>query len=178
MSRSRLLAPFVAVLLLIPAATASGEDQELRVRVMPADMLAITVAESIDFGTLEVGETGHADTDITIINTTAGGWVVTVSGGDLTTSDAAHSIDRGNVVITGGDTDPWGDPAAVQSFSGSLGGAGSPLKILEGTAVAYGEFTLGSPKASLDLTIPEGAEPLQQYRTVLVYTITASTPDS
>jgi hypothetical protein len=176
MRQSRFLAPLVAVLLVIPSATVSGEDQELKVHVMPADTLAISVTPSIDFGALEVGETGHAETDMTIVNTTAGGWVVTVSGGDLTSPDGAHSIDRANVVITGGDIDLWGDPDAVESFSGSLAGEGTALTIVQGTAAAAGQFSLDGPKTTLDLTIPEGTEPLQQYRTVLVYTITASTP--
>lgn len=178
MNHPRLLAPFVAALLMVPSASASAADQELKVRVMPADTLAINVDQSIDFGMLEVGQTGHLDVQMSILNTTAEGWQVTVSGDDLTTSDSAHSIDKANLVVTGGDTDQLGDPSAVESFSGSLGGAGGPLKIVQGTAAAYGELSLDSPKARLDLTIPEGTESLQQYRTVLVYTITAATPGS
>lgn len=178
MNSRRLVVPLVAVLLVIPSATAYGEDQELKVSVLPADTLSISVVPSIDFGTLVVGETGHVDVEMGIVNTTAGGWVVTVSGDDMTSAGSASSIDRDNLAITGGDTDLWGDPSAVQSYSGSIGEAGSPLTIVAGTAAAYGEISLDSPKGRLDLTIPDGTEPLQQYRTVLVYTITAATPGS
>jgi hypothetical protein len=177
MNRTRLLAPIVAALLVIPPATALGGDQELKVRVLPADTLAIDVEESIDFGTLEAGQTGHVEIQIGILNTTSGGWQVTVTGGDLTSGDAAYSIDRSNLRITGGDTDQWGDPNAVEAFSGFPGGAASPLKIVEGSAGAYGQLSLDSPKASLDLTVPADTEPLLLYRTVLVYTITPANPD-
>jgi hypothetical protein len=173
-----LLAPLVAALLVIAPATAAGEDQELKVHVMPADTLAISVAPSIDFGILEVGQTAHVEVAMTVINTTSAGWRVTVSGADLTSPDARFSIDRANLVVTGGDTDPWGDPGVVESFSGPLGDAGSPLRIVQGAAAAYGQLALESPMARLDLTIPEGTEPLQVYRTVLVYTITTWTPGS
>jgi hypothetical protein len=178
MNRSRLLAPLVAVLLMVPAATAFAEDQEVKVRAMPADTLAITVDQSIDFGMLEVGETGHVDIEMTILNTTAGGWEVTVSGGDLTSAGSAYSIDKANLVVTGGDTDRWGDPSAVQAFTGSPGDAEHPLTVVLGTATAYGELSLDSPKTRLELAIPGETEPLLEYRTVLVYTITAAAPDS
>lgn len=178
MNARRLLATSVAVLLLTPSATAYGEDQELKVRVLPADTLAITVDATVDFGTLEVGETGHVDIAISVINTTSSAWQVTVSGDDLTSAGSAFSIDRANLVVHGGDADLWGDPNVVDSLSGPLGDAGSPLTIVQGTADAYGEIKLDSPQARIDLTIPAGTEPLQQYRTVLVYTITAAAPGS
>jgi hypothetical protein len=178
MRQPRLLVPLVAALLVIPSATASGGDQELKVKVMPADTLAISVAPSIDFGMLEVGQTGHAAVAMTIVNTTSEGWQVTVTGGDLLSANASHSIDRTSLVVTGGDVDLWDDPSAVESFSGPVGDDGSPLRIVEGTAVAYGELILDSPMTSLELTIPTGTEPLQEYRTVLVYTITATVQGS
>lgn len=170
----RLVTLLVVGLLVVPTATVAAGDQELKVRILPADTLAITVSQSVDFGTLEVGQTGHVDIDIGIVNTTAGGWEITVSGDDLTSSGTSHVIDKANLVITGGDTDRWGAPGAVESFSGSPGAVGSPLKIVQGTAEAWGEFSLDSPKARLELTIPAGTDSLREYQTVLTYTITAS----
>lgn len=174
MNLPRLVVPVVVALLAMPPATAFAEDQELKVRTLPADTLAITIDASVDFGTLEVGQTGHVDVDVGILNTTAAGWVVTVTGADLTATATASAIDKANLVITGGDTDPWGDPGAVEAFSGSPGSTGSPFTIVQGTAAATGELTLDSPRTHIALTIPAGTEPFHQYRTVLVYTITAA----
>ena len=196
MKPRRVLAALMALVLVIPAATAYGAepdetaDQEVNVHVVPANALAIWVDGRVDFGGMVPLEIRTQEFWINILNTTTGGWEVTVTGVDLysfnwegcnengcwnpTATDPLYTIPKSNLVIAGGDHDHWGSPAAIVSSSGPLGD--SPTTILQATPDAYGEFGLDNPRASLQLTIPENAEPLQQYRTDLVYTIMAWSP--
>jgi hypothetical protein len=184
----------MALLLVIPAASAYGaepKNQEVNVHILPADTLAIQVQEWADFGGMVPDTTQHQDFWLSVVNTTAGGWEVTVTGEDLTSfnwencnmggcynpipTDPLYTIPKSALVVSGGDLDWWDqdDPSldAIRTFAGPPGDVALPLTILQGTSYAHGEFGLDNPQASLDLTIPADAEPMQQYRTVLVYTI-------
>jgi hypothetical protein len=192
----RLLVSFVALLLVVPAASAYAADQEVSVRVLPADTLAVSVDNWADFGGMEVGATGHHDMWLNVINTTGSGWEVTVTGDDLTSftwegcdqngcynptpTVPLYTIAKSNLVVNAGDLDWWDqddpDGNAIRSFSGSPGDVGAPLTLVQGTSLAHGEFGLDNPMSSLELTIPPGTQENQQYRTVLVYTIMAWAP--
>ena len=196
MKPRRLLVSLVALLLVVPAASAYAADQEVNVRVLPVDTLAISVDGWADFGGMEIGETRHHDMWLNIVNTTSGGWEVTVTGGDLTSfnwewcdqngchtpipPDPVYTIAKANLVVSGGDLDWWDpeDPSGntIRPFAGPPGDVGSPFTVVQGTSYAHGEFGLDNPKSSLDLAIPGGTQENQQYRTVLVYTIMAWTP--
>jgi hypothetical protein len=189
-----LRAALMALLLVIPAASAYGAEpanQEVNVHILPADALAISVDQWAEFGGMVPNETRHYDFWLNVVNTTAGGWEVTVTGEDLTSfdwgncdesgcynpipSDPLYTIPKSALVVTGGDLDWWGeeDPSGntVRPFSGTPGDIAEPLTIVQATSYAHGEFGLDNPQASLDLTIPADAQPMQMYRTVLVYTI-------
>jgi hypothetical protein len=192
----RLSVSLVALLLVVPAASAYAADQEVSVRVLPADTLAVSVDNWADFGGMEVGETGHHDMWLNVINTTSNGWEVTVTGDDLTSftwegcdqngcynpipTEPLYTIAKSNLVVSSGDLDWWDqdDPSgnAIRPFSGSPGDLGTPFTLVQGTSLAHGEFGLDNPMSSLDLTIPAGTQENQQYRTVLVYTIMAWAP--
>ena len=192
----RVLVALMALLLVIPAGSAYGANQEVNVHVLPANTLAIEVDGRADFGGLLPGDTGHYDFWIKILNTTAGGWEVTVTGEDMYSfnweycdqngchtpvpTDPLYTIAKSNLVITVGDLNWWDaeDPTGdtILPFSGSPGDIALPTTILQATSYAHGEFGLDNPRASLELTIPADAEALQQYRTDLVYTIMAPTP--
>jgi hypothetical protein len=192
MIRHRLIAAIAAVVLLIPAATAYGADQDVQVHVLPSNALEVNVDGWADFGGLEVGQTGHYDFWLNVTNTTSGGWQVDVTGGDLVPfhwegcdengcynpiQDPGLPILKSNLVVAGGDLDWWDDQGdVVMPFSGTPGDPGTPLTIVQAMSQAHGEFGLDNPMAYLELTIPEGAAEGQQYHTVLTYTITAWNP--
>lgn len=196
MQRRRLLAPLAAVLLMIPAATASAADQDVQVHILPSNALEVSVDEWTDFGGLEVGQTGHYDFWLNVTNTTTEGWQVDVTGGDLYSfywencnengcfnpiaTDPTYFIAKANLVLTGGDLDWWDgdDPSGdtIRPFTGSPGDPGTPFTILQATSFAHGEFGLDNPNTYMELTIPEGTEVGQQYHTTLTYTITTWNP--
>ena len=182
----------MALLLLIPAASAYGAEpanQEVNVHILPADTLSISVDQAADFGGMTPGESRHYDFWLNIVNTTAGGWEVTVTGDDLTSfnwegcndegcynpipTEPLYTIPKSNLVVSGGDVGFFDteEQDAIVSFAGSPGDIGLPTTILQAAPAAHGEFGLDNPSASLDLSIPADAQAMNQYRTVLVYTI-------
>jgi hypothetical protein len=187
-----LSAALMALLLLVPAASAYGAEpanQEVNVHVLPVDTLSISVQEWADFGGMVAGETRNNDFGLNILNTTAGGWEVTVTGSDLTSfiwegcdengcygaidTEPLYTIPKASLVVNGGDLG-WFDTDgqdAIVSTPGSPGDIGLPTTILQAIPAAQGEFMLDSPMASLSLTIPADAQPMQMYHTTLVYTI-------
>lgn len=190
MRRSSLVALVLAVMLLIPAATAYAEDQEVYVHVLPADTLALSVDQSLEFGGVEPGQTAHHDFWLNVVNTTAYGFTITVSGGDLQSFDWEGCDENGcygvvytgeatipstSLVVNGGDLDWWDGQDNVVSPS-SVAVTPDAQTIVSATEAAHGEFGFDNPMASVDLTIPGGATPLLQYHTVLTYTISGPTP--
>jgi hypothetical protein len=192
MQRKRLAAAVAAVLLMVPAATASANDQNVQVHVLPSNALQIWVDEWADFGGMEVGQTSHYDFWMNITNTTSGGWQVDVTGGDLypfhweycdengcsnPVIDPGEPISKANLVVAGGDLSWWDDQGdVVMPSSGNPGDPGTPLTIVQALSPAHGEFGLDDPMAYLELTMPGGVQEGQQYRTVLTYTITPWNP--
>lgn len=198
--KSRIVAAVMALLLVVPAATAFGAEpasnnQEVSVRVLTEDTLGVW-ANNIDFGAIVAGQVSHQDYMINILNTTADGWQVTITGGDLYSfdwegcdqngcynpipTDPSYTIPKTSLVIQPGDIDWWDgeDPTAdaVRPFQGSPGDETSPTTILQGTPYAYGEFGLNNPMSWIELTIPGGTQTNQQYRTDVTYTIMSWTP--
>lgn len=187
--RSRFaLVSLLAVVLMIPAAPAYGADQDVDVQVYPANALAINVQEGLGFG-LVAGQVATQGFWMEILNSTAGGWQVTVDGADLQSywwencnewgcdgrnlTDPLYTIDKSNVVVTGADTsfgdgDPASDPV-ITRYTEPLGVA--PVLIMEGTVDAWGQFGFQS-EPTVQLTIPSDAQP-NQYWTTLTYTIMA-----
>ena len=196
MQRHRLLAGIAAVVLMIPAATAYGADQDVQVHVLPTNALEVSVDQWPNFGGLEVGQKGHYDFWLNVTNTTSGGWQVDITGGDLYSfnwescdengcsnpipTDPAYYIAKSNLVVTSGDLNWWDgdDPTGdtIRPFSGSPGDLGTPFTLVQGTSYAHGEFGLDNPQTYMELTIPEGTQEGQQYHTVLTYTITGWNP--
>jgi hypothetical protein len=198
--KSRIVAAVVALLLIVPAATAYGAEpssnnQEVNVHVLTGDTLGVWV-DQIDFGGLVEGQSRRNDFWINILNTSASGWEVTITAGDLYSfdwggcgpegcydpipTDPMYTISKSNLVIQPGDLDWWDgqDPTgdAIRPFQGSPGDVGSPTTILQGTSYANGEFGLDNPMSWIELTIPGGTQPNLQYRTDVTYTIMAWTP--
>ena len=202
MKPRRVLVALMAMLLVIPAATAYGADQQVNVRVLPDNSLAIYLDEWADLGGLVPGQTGHRDFWLNILNTTGFGWQVSVTGtglesGDWTdcgwggcwgwVPDGKLTIPDENLLLAGGDSNKWDsvDPVvdAILTYSVHPGTIGQP--ILQGTAAAWGEIGLDEPKPYLELTIPYD-DPLtldvdesgmgMQFHTVLTYTMMQWTP--
>lgn len=189
MRRHSLVAPLLAVMLLIPS-TVYAEDQEVTVRILPPDTLAVSVDQSLDFGGIELGATHHRDFWLNVVNTTAYGFDITVSGADLESFDWAGGCDMSgchdpvytgvtipstSLVVNGGDLDWWDGQDNVVNPS-SVAVTTDPQVIISATEAAHGEFGFDNPMASIDLTIPVDATPMLQYRTVLTYTISGPTP--
>jgi hypothetical protein len=189
MRRRIFVAAVVAALVMLPAASAFAADQDVDVQVMPADTLAISVEEGVGFP-IEVGATQTQMFDMEITNTTDTGWVVSVDGADLQgyvweSCDedechdrvlTGHTIDKSNLVLRGGDmswseASPADDPF-ITAFSAPLGV--DPVTIMTGTADATGMmgFYGDDQKPMISVTVPLGT-PIDQYFTVLTYTITA-----
>jgi hypothetical protein len=183
------IAATVAALVMLPAASALAADQDVDVQVLPADTLAISVDEGVGFG-IEVGATATQGFGMQVTNTTDLGWIVSVTGNDLqsymwencdeTGCDGriltGNTIDRSNVVVTGGDL-TWGegDPASdptITAFSAPIGA--DPVTLMIGTAEAYGQLGFYGPdqQPTVEVTVPAGT-PIDQYFTTLTYTITA-----
>jgi hypothetical protein len=178
------VAAAVAALVMLPAASALAADQDVDVQVVPSDTLAVWVQEGIGFQ-IEVGQVQSQPFGMEVTNTTDAGWVVSVDGTDLQSYEwencdpwgcsnrilTGNTIDRSNVVVTGGDNfgdDPGTDPT-ITTGSGALG----PVTIMTGTASAYGRFGFGPPyEPTVQLTLPAGTA-IDQYFTTLTYTITA-----
>jgi len=199
MRPGRLLVSLTSLLLVVPVATAYGAEpatQEVNVHVLPSDVLAISVDGWADFGAMEIAEARQHDFGLNVLNTTSGGWEVTVTGDDLYSfewegcdengcynpipTDPMYTIAKSNLVVTGGDLDWWDgeDPTGdtIRPFVGSPGDVGTPTTILQATSYAHGDFGLDNAWSKLELTIPADAEVMHQYRTELVYTITGWTP--
>ena len=185
-SRVFLVAIATAVLLM-PATTVFGADQDVDVQVLPADTLGINIHNGIGFA-IEIGESATQPFGMDITNTTDGGWFVTVDGPDLQSYEWANcdemgcydrtvtgnTIPKSNVVVTGGDA-CWTnecDPATDSTITSSAVALGdNPVTIMEGTSEAYGLFGFGEPyDAKVQVTIPAGSV-YGQYFTVLTYTI-------
>ena len=188
MRRHSLVALLLAVSLLIPA-TAYAEDQEVNVHVLSPDTLALSVDQGVDFGGVELGQMRHHDFWINVVNTTAFGFSISVSGGDLESFEWAGcdmngcydpiytgvTIPSTSLVVTGGDLDWWdGQDNVVNPASVAV--TTDPQTIISATEAAHGEFGFDNPMASMELTIPVDAVPMLQYRTVLTYTISGPTP--
>lgn len=191
MRRYPLIAPLMALLLLIPAATAYGADQEVYVQVLPPDTLAISVEQSANFGGVELGQARHYDFWMGVTNTTADGFNVTVSGNDLESFEwegcdesgcwnpipTGTTIPSTSLVVNGGDLDWWDVDAGYDVVvPASVSVTPAAQTIVTAGAAAHGEFGFDNPMASLDLTIPMDATAMLQYRTVLTYTINGPTP--
>jgi len=198
MKPRRLFVSLMALMLLIPAATAYGADQEVHVNVLPADALAVSVDGWADMG-VEVGTTAHWDFWINILNTKTTGWEVNVSGDalqsghwtDCSPGGCSGWVDDGVLAfptdvlqITGGDLDWWDGADAtgntIRPFTGPVG-----TTILQATSYAHGNFGLDNPQSYLEVTPPaddlgtvdvdESGAGLE-FHTVLTYTIAVWTP--
>lgn len=198
--KSRIVAAVMAILLVVPAATAyaaepASNNQEVNVRVLTDDSLGVW-AEHMDFGPVVAGQVPRRDFWINILNTSATGWAVTITGGDLysfdwegcdqngcynpTPTDPQYTIPKSNLVIQPGDLDWWDadDPTgdAIRPLQGSPGDGTLPTTILQGTSYAFGEFGLDNPMSWIELRVPGNTQPNQQYRTDVTYTIMPWTP--
>lgn len=186
------LAAVVAAVLVMPVSTALGADQDVEVHVYPANTLAIEVQDQLGFD-LVPGTSNLQPFWMQVTNTTAGGWQVLVDGNDLQSfewtdcdewgcytrgpSDPLFTIDKSNIVVTGGDfcwTGEGCDPTAdslVTAYSQALSDVGAVL-IMEGTA--WGSFGFGPAPydPSVELTLPAETA-AAQYWTTLTYTIMA-----
>lgn len=187
----RLLASvLVAVAVAVPS-PAFAADQDVDVRVLPANTLGISVQDGLGWQ-MAVGDTRVEPFNMQVMNTTGGGWLVTVAGADLQSYDWGHcdeygcydrtptvplyTIDNANVTVTGGDVcwgceDPATDPT-ITTYSVPIDD--SPTLLMEGTADAWGEIGFGPPyEPTVQLTIPEGTTVGFSYWTTLTYTIMA-----
>jgi hypothetical protein len=184
----------MTALLVMPATTALGADQDVDVQVFPANTLAIEVQDQLGFA-MVVGQTNSQSFWMQVTNTTSGAWQVTVDGNDLASydwtdcdewgcytrvpTDPLNTIPKSNVVVTGGDFCWSGegcDPAAdglVTAYSQALSDLG-PVLIMQGTAEAWGSFGFGPApyEPTVELTIPADAA-TAMYWTTLTYTIMA-----
>jgi hypothetical protein len=199
MNPRRLATLVFALLLMIPAGSAYAQDpatQEVNVRVLPPNALAIQVDNWADLGSMVLGEVREHDFGMSVINTTSGGFQVTVIGDDLRSfnwtdcgeggcfgpvpTDPEYTIPKENLIVTGGDLDWWDgvDPTGntVRPYAVVPGDELSPAVVLEATAYAVGDFGFDNPNPQLKLTIPSDAQTMYQYRTELTYTIMGWTP--
>jgi hypothetical protein len=183
-------------MLLIPAATAYGlepGEQEVTVRVLPPDTLAVNIDQWVDFGPMAQGELRHYDFGLNVLNTTSGGFAISVSGGDLQSfewegcdesgcwnplpTDPLYTIPSTSLVVNGGDLDWWDEQAGYDVVvPASVPVTTTPDLIVSATQYAHGEFMFDNPWGSIDLTVPSDAQPMHQYRTVLTYTIAGTPP--
>jgi hypothetical protein len=181
----------MALVLVIPAATAYGADdqatQPVDVTVLPAGLLTVDVDGS-SFGVMVPGQTTTRGFRMNVTNTSnpAAGWVVTVTGGVFESGywdcdefgctwvpdSSPETIPASALSITGGDLNWWEDPSVIVPGSGTFGGA--PITIDTATALAWGGFDIKEPSPELTLAVPAATVPGLQYRTVLTYTITAA----
>ena len=180
----------VVMVLLAPMA-AIAADQTVEVNVLAAGTLAIDVEHDFGLGVAVPGATtAENGFHMYITNVSSGGWEVTVESTDLTSfnrenceewgcdrvdTDPLYTIDASNLYFKGGDADHWGDPGAVTGHTTFLAGAGTPEKILEGTADAYGAFDISEPHTSVQVTVP-ALQAIAEYWATLTYTIMAPTP--
>lgn len=190
--KNRVLVAALMVAALALPAPAFGTDQDVDVQVHPADTLGIGVQEFLNFQ-MAVGATNVTRFHMEVLNTTAGGWEVTVAGPDLQSyywldcdefgqcsnrapTDPPYTIDNANLTVTGGDAcygceDPGTDPM-ITAHSVPLNDA--PTLLMEGTAEAWGLMGFGDPyDARLQLTVPEGTAAGYSYWTTITYTIMA-----
>jgi hypothetical protein len=132
----------------------------------------------------------HHEFWLNVVNTTAYGFTISVSGGDLQSFEwtgcdmegcwdpfntEQGTIPSTSLVVNGGDTEQFdGQDNVVGAFSVAV--TPDPQIIVSATEAAQGEFGFDGPMTSIDLTIPGDAIPLLQYRTVLTYTISGPTP--
>ena len=199
MKPRRLFVSLMALMLLIPAATAYGADQEVHVNVWPADALAVSVDTWADMG-VEAGRTAHFDFWLNVLNTKTTGWEVTVTGDALQSghwtdcqpggwcsgwvNDEVLAFSTDVLQITGGDLDWWDaeDPTG-NTIRPDTGPVGTP--ILQATSYAHGNFGLDKPRSYLEVTPPlddpatldvdESGAGLE-FHTMLTYTIAVWTP--
>jgi hypothetical protein len=186
--RTVFLSAVLFVLLVFPAGAAafgSGEsaDQDLDAEVVPDHLLGIEVTD-VSFGPVRRGESSEQRFGLRVLDTTSGGWSVTVAGADLTaTGDACP------VGVEGWCVGPEGEPATIPNANlflqgGSLadvviGGSGTlaeqPLELVRGVAAAGSPdwIDLDHDQPRIRLTVPEDA-PYGHYRTTLTYTITST----
>lgn len=187
MKPRRLLAPLIALLLLIPTATAYGSDQSVEVTILPAGLLTVE-ASIYGFGVMIPGQSQDAAGQIDITNTTspATGWVLTVDAGDFESGnwdncdefgctwvpDGVAAIAIANLSVTGGDLVWFDGPGdAIVPGSGTFGAG--PITIDTATALAWGQFGMDQPPSIWTLLVPD-PQATGRYRTVLTYTITAA----
>lgn len=192
MKPRRLLAPFMAMLLLIPAATAYGADQTLEVTVFPAGTLTVEVDAQGGFGATIPGATVPWGFNMQVTNLTspATGWVVTVDAdGDFLSGnwqycdqsgchdwqpDGGGSIPISSLSIAGGDLPWWDDhdTGVIVPVGGTFGSGA--VTVNTGTAEAYGSFGINEPSPMLTLSVPGDTPTGLHYLTTLTYTINAA----
>lgn len=187
----RLLAAVLMAAAVAMPSPVFAADQDVEVQVHPANTLGISVQDGIGFQ-MAVGDTQAIPFGMEVLNTTAGGWLVTVAGADLQSydwldcdeygcytripTDPLYIIDNANVTVTGGDV-CWGcedagtDPTITMH---SVPLADGPTLLMEGTADAWGLIGFGPPyEPTVQLTIPEGTTVGFSYWTTVTYTIMA-----
>lgn len=187
-----LLLALLAVLLVVPAATAAiaqTADQTLDVSVMAADIRSIQVESDIGLGVVTPGgSSGERYFGMQLTNTYSGtGFEVTVDGTDFVSYywddpcdengctryfDGLYTLAKTNLFVQGG-TLGW-DPEPLTAY-GSYLSATAPVTIIEATSAAYGALDLGGNPPFVRLDVPVGAD-LADYTTTLTYTIQAPTP--
>jgi len=192
MKPRRLLVSLMALMLVMPAATAYGTDQSVEVTVLPAGLLTVEVDTQAGFGVMIPGGTADWGFNMNVTNTSdpATGWEVTVdAAGDFVSGNWEYCDESGcynwvpdeevaaiaiaNLSITGGDY-PWWDGGGDEIVPGSGSFGGGPIAIDTGSALAWGGIWLNDPIPTLVLAVPGGTTTGLNYMTVLTYTITAT----
>jgi hypothetical protein len=172
------------MVLLAPLA-AIATDQTVEVSVLPADTLAVDVESDIGLGAAVPGSmTPENGFQMNIMNTTGGGWFVTVEATDLTSFDREncdeygcdrvptsplYTIDAGNIYMRGGHDEVFGVSVLI-FHEGFLTAAATPALVVEGSAAAYGSFSIENPNPSVQVQIPPAQE-IADYWATLTYTI-------
>jgi len=174
----------VVMVLMAPLAAIAAE-QTVDIEVLPADTLTIDVQWELGLGAaVPGGTTAGNDFEISITNTTSGGWAVTVEAEDFKSYTYDNCDDYGCERV---DTDPlytmgaqyihmdsgeqnWGDPNQLTLHAGYLTAAYTPFALLEGTSDVYGSLGIHDRYPSIKVSVPGGQE-LASYWTTLTYTI-------
>ena len=178
----------VVMVLLAPMA-AIAADQTVDVQVLPVDTLTIDVENEFGLGVVVPNTmTNERGFHLSIINTSSGGFAVTVEADDLESfeygncdewgcdrvpTDTLYTMGAHNIFMKGGDIG-WDDPNPFTFYEGYLTVPPADLFVLlEGTSEAYGEFGIDSPHPSVQVDVPLGQE-IAEYWTTLTYTITGT----
>lgn len=175
-------------LLSIPVA-ASAADQTVDLQVLPEDTLSIDVEGELYLDAVVPGQSTQLyEFYMGIVNTTAGGWTVSVTGTDLQAYDmecdeygencyrnpTGPTIDASAIFVRGGDQDNWGDPGAIVPDESNLVDSSTPFDLMVGTSVATGSFGLDEQRPAVRVDVPGSVVDYANYYTTLTYSITAS----